>query len=90
MGLGMYLPVNNAPSQRDFLAQMITINLEIQVKVASVRLAIPTMRIGSLIIAIIAAMHSGMMDDAPKKNALTDEDIGRLAEAMTQAPGEQK
>jgi hypothetical protein len=48
------------------------------------------MLIGSLIVAIIAAVHSGKLDDAPKKNALTDEDIGRLAEAMTQAPGEQK
>jgi hypothetical protein len=44
-------------------------------------LAIPTMLIGSLIIAIIAAMHSGMMDDAPKKNMNAppgeERDVGR-------------
>ena len=34
----------------------------------AVALAIPMMLIGSLIVATIAAMHSGMMDDAPKKN----------------------
>ena len=34
----------------------------------AVALAIPMMLIGSLIVAIIAAMHSGMMDDASKKN----------------------
>ena len=47
----------------------------------SVALAIPTMLIGSLIVAIIAAVHSGMMDDAPKKNMDAppgkERDVGR-------------
>jgi cytochrome c553 len=45
-------------------------------------LAVPTMLIGSLIVAMIAAMHSGTMGDAPRKNALSEQDIQRLAGAM--------
>ncbi len=47
----------------------------------AVALAIPMMLIGSLIVATIAAMHSGMMDDAPKKNMdappREERDVGR-------------
>lgn len=43
-------------------------------------LALPTFLIGTIIVAIISSIHSGVWGDAPRKDALTDKDIKRLAE----------
>lgn len=43
-------------------------------------LALPTFLIGTIIVAIISSIHSGVWGDAPRKDAFTDKDIRRLAE----------
>lgn len=45
-------------------------------------LAVPTFLIGTIIVAIISSIHSGVWGDAPKKDALSQQDVERLAGAM--------